>query len=421
MPFRRFYRYDFASTQVFVEMATKYFGISISAHILSYTPTSAVQLLNEVKKPFFVDPMTFVFARNIDNISRNGKVRKSYRKLADDYGPPFSDCISGGPLTTTQFRDLQGGWNDNLISDITKRVLSFEMTKCRVPTSFPKYAKLLMKGALPQPMTPSFLVAPYFYAERFGNEWYQISLRFANCAKSLAGETELYPVICISRDILWDQSQIASIVNDYAGFDGYLIWVSDLDERTISDEELKGLRTMIEKMNSRGKPVYSIYGGYLCDLLRKFGLTGYSSGICYGEDRSVDARGGGAGNRYYVPAAHLKISEDLANAFLAESDRNLHYICSCPTCSNKRSSIHATTTGKGYVDLFFMLMEFLDFRRHFVDVKFLEGAALDQMNNEEIAQSLRRDIDAVSNIDTFPRHPPELKPHHLRVWRTLFS
>jgi len=402
-----------------VDLVSKYYGIAISGHILSYTPTSAVQLLNEVKKPFFVDPMTFVFARNLASITRNGKVRRSYRKLMDDYGPPFSDCPINGPLSPIQFKDAQGGWNDPLISDIVKKILDFETNKCRVPTSFPKYAKLLKKRALPQPMSPSFLVAPYFYADRVGGDWYATSLRFAQLAKALANG--VYPVICISRDILWDASQIDTIVKDYVGFDGYLIWINEFDERTASDEELRGLKSLVSKLNTNGTPVYSLYGGYLCDLLRKFGLTGYSSGICYGEDRSVDAMGGGAGNRYYVPVAHMKISEDLANAFLAESQHNLSYICSCPTCTQKRASIPSTATGKGYVDLFFMLMDFLDFRRHFVDVKFLEGIALDQMNNPEIVQSLGNDIQAVSSIDTFPRQPAELRPQHLRVWRTLFS
>ena len=95
MNFRRFFRYDFTSTQIFIDLASKYYGIVISAHILSYTPTSVVQILNETRKPFFIDPMTFVFARNLDIISRNGKIRRSYIKLMGDYRSPFSNCISG--------------------------------------------------------------------------------------------------------------------------------------------------------------------------------------------------------------------------------------------------------------------------------------------------------------------------------------
>ena len=422
MSFKRFYRYDFAVTQVLIDLRSKYYGIVVSAHILSYTPTSVVQILNETNKPFFIDPMTFVFARNLDNICRKGKFRKSYLKLTEDYGPPFSQCISGNQLIPSQFKDATGKLDDSLIHGICKRILDCQRSKCVVRASdFAKYNRILKKGIVPHPVSPSFLVAPYFFANQHGGEWYSISLQFAQQARNLKGDTELYPVICISSDILWDEIQISNIVKDYEGFDGYLIWIDKFDEKNVSPLELRGFKMLISKLAAYGKPIYSLYGGYLCDLVGKFGLSGYSSGICYGESRSVDTISGGAGNRYYVPSAHLKISEDLANAFFSESDKNMNLMCSCPTCSEIRKALLSSLNVQEYVGQFFTLMDFLDYRRHFVNVKYQENRALDTMNNDQILAMLDNDIQIISNIDPFSGQPSELRPRHLRFWRTLFS
>jgi hypothetical protein len=420
MNFKRFYRYDFAVTQVLNDLTSKYYGIVINAHILSYSPTSVFQILNETKKPFFIDPWTFVFARDLDTISKNGKIRKSYCKLIEDYGLPFSQCESGIQLIPSQFKNANGELDTAIISGICKTILQFQHSKLRVSTNFSKYDRILKKGITPHPVSPSFLVAPYFFANQHGDEWYNISLQFAKEARDLKGDEQLCPVICIASDVLWDETQISNIVQDYKGFDGYLIWVDNLDEKNISDFELKGLKSLISKLAAYDKPVYSLYGGFLFDLLRKFGLSGYSSGICYGERRSVDTKGGGAGNRYYVPTVHLKISEDLANLFFAESERNRNLMCSCSTCSEISSNILSSLNAKEYSDRFFTLMDFLDFRRHFVNVSYQESEALENMNNEQILAMLNNNIQTISNIDSFLGKPSELSPRHLRFWRTLF-
>jgi hypothetical protein len=425
LAFARFYRYDFAVTQIFTDqsLSSRYYGISISAHLLSYTPTSVIQLLNETKKPFFIDPMTFAFARDLQNISRNGPIRRSYKKLMDDYGSPFSGCDCGINLMPSKFKKSDGTIDDLLIADVCKRVLGYQQNKCRASTGFAKYDKLLKKkGITLQPALPAFLVAPYFFASRYGSEWYEISLRFAEQAKYQKGNAELYPVICISQDVLFDETQVSNIVKDYEGFDGYLIWLDDLDEENLASDEICNLKLLISGLSAYGKPVYSLYGGYLCDLLSKFGLTGYSSGICYGEKRSVDAQGGGAGNRYYMPTVHVKISEDLANAFFAESNKNKNLMCNCPTCSNIRNTLSSSLSSREYADLFFSQMDFLDFRRHFINVKFQEMMDLSKMNKDEVAASLDKNIRTISDIDSIPSgHPSELTQHHLRIWRTLFD
>lgn len=421
MGFNRFYRYDFAVTQVLTDLSSKYYGITISAHILCYTPTSTVQLLNHTGKHFFVDPMAFVFARDPGIIRRNGKIRKSYGKLMKRYGLPFSKCASGNQLSPSDFRKSDGGLNDDQILASCKEILSFQQEGCKISADFSKYAKLLKKGIAIGSVSPDFLVAPYFFARSCEDDWYAISLRFAEHARNLKGDKKLYPVICISRGILWNATQISRLVADYRDFDGYIIWIDKLDEKNVQKNELDGLKSLISTLSQKGKPVYSLYGGYLCDLLGKFGLTGYSSGICYGESRSVDAIGGGAGNRYYVPTSHLKISDGSANEFFSRSPNNLNYVCSCPICSSIRQAIPSSLEPTQYTDRYLGRMEFLEYRRHFVEVKFQEASALQAMGSPQITNMLDKQIQALSNIDPFDNFPDELTPNHLRIWRMLFS
>lgn len=389
--------------------------------LLYDTQHACMHALNETAKPFFIDPMTFAFARDLSNVSKDGRIRKSYSMLAQDYGSPFSDCVSGHPLIPSQFRNDTLQLDDSLISGICKTILDFQRSIMPATTDFSKYNRILKKGIPPHPVSPSFLVAPYFYVKRYGGEWYATSLRFAERARDLKGESELYPVICISRDILWDETQISRIVTDYEGFDGYLIWIDGADEKSLSEHELTGFKTLVSKLAAFGKPIYSLYGGYLCDLLGKFGLSGYCSGICYGESRSVDTKGGGAGNRYYIPTAHLKISEDLANAFFSASDGNSNLLCSCPICSEIREGLPSSLDRREFIARFFTQMDFFDFRRHFVNVKFQEEMILENMSNDEVLDALNNDARILFEIDSFPGQPSELSRHHLLSWRTLFE
>ncbi len=423
--FRRFYRFDTTSTEVFKELKDKYYGIVVSAHILSYTPTSVIQLLNAVDKPFFIDPFTHVFARDIDIIrSTKGKkkgIKNSFKKLMDDYGVPFSNCKTGKAFAPTMFKQVSS-FDDTLIDTCCKIVLDFQRTKCKVTTSFPKYEKLLKREQLPQSVYPSFLVAPYFYIDKYSSDWYAITERFAKRSLLFKGNDKLYAVICISTNMLYNTTNLDKMVTDYDGFDGYLIWINNLDEENITTDELEGLRRLIKKLVEYGKPVHSLYGGFLMDLLAKFGLTGYSSGICYGETRNVDSRGGGAGVRHYVPTIHIKISAGIANEFFALSNKNLQLLCSCDVCSAIRSKIPKSLSAKDYTDRFFTNMSFLDHRRHFVTVKYDEIAFIENNGETSIDKKLQKEIGDIDDADPIPKDPPpELKSKHLKVWRKLFQ
>lgn len=365
--------------------------------------------------------MTFVFARDLSNICRNGSIRRSYKKLMDDYGDPFN-CLSGSCLVPRDFLGINGEIDVSKVADACKKVLDFQRTKCTVSSPFSKYFKVLgREGEGTGSLLPSFLVAPYFYASRYGSDWYKLSLKFAKQAYAMKGNAKLFPVICISQEILWDESQVSAIVQDYDDFDGYLIWIDNLDEERVTSMTLEGLKSLVSKLSAYRKPIYSLYGGFLCDLLGKFGLTGYSSGICYGEDRSVDAKGGGAGKRYYVPTVHVKVSADLANAFFAESENNRDLMCNCPTCFDIHNTLSSGLDSQRYSGAFFSRMDFLDFRRHFVNSKFQEMTTLANLSRAQVSSLLDQDIQAISNADQIVGHPSALTSQHLRVWRTLFE
>jgi hypothetical protein len=421
LTFKRFYRFDLAVSSLFTELSQTYYGISVSAHLLSYTPMSVVQVLSVTEKPFFVDPMTFVFARSPDTIARNGKPRRSYSKLMAAYGLPFSECTNGSVLSPARFRGEDGQIDDSSVLEACRVVLSYQRAGVSAATNLSKYLELLNRGVRLRPLSPTFLVSPYFYARSTRDEWYAISLRCAQLSRTIKGDKDLYAVVCISRDILYDSTQVQQIIRDYAGHDGYIIWIDGFREDTLGTDDLVGVRALVEGLSRDGKPVLSMYGGFVCDLLSKFGLSGYSSGICYGESRSVDTKGGGAGNRYYVRQSHLKVSEELARDFFSVSDNNARFLCSCQTCQAIRNRLPSGLNSQQISDNFFTGMDFLDFRRHFMHSKHEETLNLESMTEADALASLDRDIAAVDSFNQYIGQPDELTPLHLRRWRNVFT
>ena len=218
---KKYYRFGVAEKTAFRDKSDSYHGIVISAHIVAYYSTSIREFLRTIGKPFFVDPMTYVFARDPDHIKRKGKLRKSYKKLSERYGEVIENIAGITPLDPHVFTDA------GVIDDFASIVLSFQEQILGAPHgSLQKYFKILGEEAEEKIQAPEFLVAPYFYASSYNDPWYEISLKLAKRSNELKGNNQLYTVICISSEMLLDSSLISQIRSDYSGFDGLIYWVS---------------------------------------------------------------------------------------------------------------------------------------------------------------------------------------------------
>ena len=80
-----------------------YDGIVISAYFAAFYRSSSPVILRTLNKPFFFDPATYAFARDIENIRRDGRLRKSFQKLVDYYGGDFKSILAIRQLIPRDF------------------------------------------------------------------------------------------------------------------------------------------------------------------------------------------------------------------------------------------------------------------------------------------------------------------------------
>lgn len=350
-----------------------YHGIVVGAHFAAFYNDWTPTFLRKLNKPFFVDPMTYVFARDLQNIKKNGEIRKSYEKLIDWYGPPLESLLTNRQLIPKDFL-VQGKFNTALVNKIVSKTLSFQADlltpKSPSQQSLVKYAKMLEEVDMEGPKKTSFLVAPYFFFTSVYDPWYKISLRVARATRQWDADP-VYCVICASKEMLLDQSAFDKIVRDYEGFDGYLVWFSDFDEEDVSVEYLSGLRKFLHTLSTLRKPIHLLYGGYFSLLLTKIisHVSSYCRSICYGITKDVDAetpQGGGAPRRYYFNLTHTKLPESVARSFFSDHP---DLLCKCEVCSAITREIKekSKTLSPGQqIGKFFDRFDFTKSRKHFV-------------------------------------------------------
>jgi hypothetical protein len=407
--------------------------------MLAYTESSVYATLMKALQegrslPFFIDPMTYVFGRRIDNLRIDGNVKKSFRQLMAEYGPTIAACESKGELQLDQFILADGSLNQSVVQEIVQHVLTFQRDKLNAfstKSSVPKYAKILKKTPPTGRLIPSFLVAPYFYWGSRNDPFYRINLALSRAADSNKGDMKLYAVLCFSKELLLDEEALTEIVKDYGGFDGYLIWISGLDEEKTLRPYFSGLGSLVRKITEYKKPVYSLYGGYLMLILSKFGLTGLSTGICYGASRDVDApvATGGGQERYYLPALHLKRMESNLRLSLSVSANNVALLCDCELCDSieKKLAKSLPMPAKSYVDQFFDSLGSTKngFREHFVRARHKEALMIEGETVSETAARLKLEALQIDNTDPSPPLPPPFQnpftSAHLRDWSQVLA
>ena len=70
-------------------------------------------------------------------------------------------------------------------------------------------------------------------------------------------------------------------------FKGVWLWIDEFKETTASSDQLTALGALVKGLSERGKEVYNRHGGFYSVTLSKLGMTGVSSGVGYGEYKSI--------------------------------------------------------------------------------------------------------------------------------------
>jgi hypothetical protein len=417
---RVFYRLGTAGEKtVFESHPTTYEGIAVGANLAAFYPDWLPTFLKTVRKPFFVDPVTYVFARSLENIKKDSDVKKSFYKLAKAYSDKLTNLIGkeGRQLIPKDFwTDKQ--YNAKFIEDLAKNVIDFQMRVMQAPSqlSLLDYAEILGEKITEEVEGPEFLVAPYFYSPSLHDPWYQISLEVARKAISFKGSLPLFAVLCTSRELLLDKVAVGQIAKDYSGFDGYILWISEFDEKQEGEEYLSGLIDLVQELAKTKKPVYTLYGEYFSTMISKCGLSGYCRGICYSASKNVDAATGGARlpQRYYIELNHGKLSETVARTFFTDNPNEL---CKCEVCAAVTKGIRGADPAKR-IATFFDRMDFTNTRAHFLVVHAKEREELDHTQLKDVVQQLRANVEKCHNLKA---QFYNISDEHLHRWQAVLA
>jgi len=414
MEIKNFYRLGTVGEKsLFEGMKEYYSGIVIGAHFAAFYPDWLPTFLSNVRKPFFIDPMTYAFAKNLDYIKKEGSFRKSYEKLINICGKNIRSTLERRQLEPRDFlvTDIK------LIEEFTKNIINFQKNIFKtMPSqqSILEYAKILGKEA--KKPTLLFLTTPYFYFTSIDDPWYEISLKIAKHSIKLKKEHKLYVILCFSKELLCKEKDIDKIMEDYAGFDGYLIWVSDFDEKHVSGECLRGLKILVEKLSEFKKPIYTLYGEFFSLLLSKFGLAGYSRGVSYGESKSVDTvvTGGRLPRRYYLNLFHVNLSEAISRTFFSE---NPNLLCKCRICNNILKNIQSTDKVET-VSQFFDNIDFQEAKQHFMVVHKKEIQKVSKSSLDDLKKELKKQYEVCKKLNPTIYGIPY---KHIKRWEEVLT
>ncbi|MFQ5885057.1 MAG: hypothetical protein ACE5IO_08160, partial [Thermoplasmata archaeon] len=380
-------------------------GTAMGAHLTLQFERMVRLTSVTTEKPFIVDPMTYMFARERENMMKEKQredgttekvLKKSYEKLAEACGKTVRKILleEKRRILVSDFLD-NGKWNEAFLEELVSRVI--QLQKNLVP---PDQKKLPddIEGLMDNEELESLykegrllaLVPPYFYATSIRDDWYGITLRCAEKAKDYKGPHRILPLLCLSKEVLQNKDDWTSILEDLLTheFHRVLVWFSDMKEFKEDPEVLKRLREFTSFLSEKLK-VYSAYGGYFFALLHFFGVEGFSQGMCYGESKNVDKPPVPVGPplRYYVPFLHKKVLVEDARSFYGSFPKNL---CNCESCSTIRGRIEKEGLNleempSDYVDRFFSLMTADDAISHFLRCREEE---LDDIRTRDLSEIL---------------------------------
>jgi hypothetical protein len=321
-----------------------YHGIVLTANILLYQYRSTPMLILGCRKPFFVDPISYLF----------GQPYEEFKQLVQQGGPRFKpsfDRLMKGhglkPEEYLQFdytKLLKSLLNsESNLADFTDKALAFQWhnvwsTVTDVTDYLPEEQLASLKE---DDFRPRFLVPPYFLylpstdgRRSVTNQLNARILDYCWTSREQWG-TDVFPAILLRKESL-ETDFIGTVVEDVTKheFPGYCLWVEDFDERFATEGQISGLITLTAALSAGGRQVVMLYGGFFSMLLYYFGMTCVCHGLSYGEAKTLGAatqKGSGpAPVRYYILQLHRFLT--LPDALIVLRKRP-DLLCQCPICT----------------------------------------------------------------------------------------
>jgi hypothetical protein len=318
-----------------------YDGIVLMGNILLYQYKSTPMVIYECQRPFFVDPMSYLFGQPYEDFKQRVKpgprFKPSFEKLMKGHGLDPRDFL---PYDYRRLlRTLTS--SDAKVERFTENSLGFQWANVwnAVQEASEYLSEERRRELVENDYRPRFLIPPYFlYTPIRGggasitNDLNSRILQY--CWNNREKWGDIFPAVLIRKESL-ENDFIDAVVQAVRRFDfpGYCIWVEDFDERFATCEQISGLIRLTQALSEGEREVVMLYGGFFSLLLKYFGATCVCHGLAYGEARTLAAAAqqgsGPAPVRYYVLELHRFLTLDDALVVLrARPD----LICSCRIC-----------------------------------------------------------------------------------------
>ncbi|HMD76436.1 MAG TPA: hypothetical protein VKG86_03570 [Terracidiphilus sp.] len=324
-------------------------GAIVGANLLEMTPGATVSLgwkMDSAGKRFLIDPMTYVFAIDLDYLSsetkdrKTGKVTKdikrSFKDICGQLGDPFESVIIKDRRSLVP-KDLS---SDRIIDDMCRSVMAYQTQRMKsICDADPQLQDFSDRAS------PSAVFCPYFYIPgentTSSQEWEDVFVRVVKAFGKIPSQVPKYAVLCVARGMLKDRVRMRNLLANAieSGCDACWLWISAFREEDITVEEITNLELLVRHAEGRNFPLWNMHGGFLSCLLSKRGLVGLSHGIGYGESKDVLPISAGAlptvayhYNPLHVRASVLEIERAFSSIGVNDANSFHEIICNCTIC-----------------------------------------------------------------------------------------
>ena len=266
----------------------------------------------EAQTPYVIDPRFPLFQQPLY------APKKSHEALASVLGRP--DLVSRREPSVTTF-------SSEVIDNIARHWAEFNADyRDSASAKFDKYAQRLNEAVVPDDAKgPKYVIPPYTLCEGREDPWWAISRGFFDRTRDHVGGDNCVQVVA-AKEARYLGDLLADVNADRVG-----VWVSNMDELQTRETVLAEYATAIARARKR---TFAMYGGFFSVLLSSVGLGGSCHGIGFGEYRDYLElpQSGPPPARYYLPAVHRYVSQELAYQ-LWQCDRFLAE-CGCAACGD---------------------------------------------------------------------------------------
>jgi len=402
-----------------------YDGLVIPANLLLYQYRGTPAVIYYCRQPFFIDPMSYLFAYPFEDFKKRitkgeSKFKPSYVKLIEGYGEDPEILHNQNYYTLVQY--LLNSKKE--LGTFINNCMNFQFNNVNDTIN---NSKEFLQEDESLDFRPEFLIPPYFLFSSNGhyNELNFSVLDYCWGNKTSWENIDIFPMLLMQKESL-NEEFIKELKNRFGNYDfpGYCLWVENFDERLVTVDQITNLMNLIEVFSEgKSKQIVLLFGGFFSMLLFKYGLNCISHGIAYSEMKSMHAAvrqmGGGVPIRYYIPELHqfLTIKNSLQILRIRKD-----LLCNCPICQRLVQSDPENITRFEDEEELAEL--------HFLYNRRKEKSTISRLNGKDIIKYLDYIYNLNSDISTITKpykisdgfqDRPIINPEYVKNWQLAFK